>query len=77
LTKWQISALQRWRTLENVREATNALRSTVSLVHRIGHLPVTEDVRNFVRAALDDLDEVRLYSRHHLIPPLSSLNSFW
>ncbi|KAH7091884.1 phosphatidylinositol-glycan biosynthesis class S protein-domain-containing protein [Auriculariales sp. MPI-PUGE-AT-0066] len=59
LTKWQLSALQRWRTLENVREATDALRSTIKLIHRIGHLPVKEDVRTFVNAALDDLDELR------------------
>ncbi|KZV79584.1 hypothetical protein EXIGLDRAFT_734824, partial [Exidia glandulosa HHB12029] len=59
LTRWQLAALLRARTLENARSASEALRSIVALVAQIGHLPVKEDVRALVRAALDDLDAMR------------------
>ncbi|EJD39576.1 hypothetical protein AURDEDRAFT_116108 [Auricularia subglabra TFB-10046 SS5] len=62
LTRWQLAALLRARTLENARSAAEALRSIVALVAQIGHLPVKEDVRALVRAALDDLDEVQKYT---------------
>jgi len=50
----------RARIRENAREATTALRSTISLVSRIGQMPVREDVRSIVHDALDDLDQLRV-----------------
>ncbi|KAI3613272.1 gpi transamidase component pig-s [Moniliophthora roreri] len=55
LTPWQIDALLRQRTSENIARTRDTLRSTVSLVEQIENMPVGEKVRDDVQDALKTL----------------------
>lgn len=59
LSPWQLDALLRRRTLENVKGATETLESIVRLVHQIQSMPVKLDVVGDVVSALNALDTVR------------------
>ena len=52
LSDWQLDALLRHRTLENVHDSTETLQSIVKLVDRIKNMPVKEDVRGDIQGAL-------------------------
>jgi len=52
LSDWQLDALLRRRTLENVHDSTETLQSIVKLVDRIKNMPVKEDVRGDIQDAL-------------------------
>lgn len=61
LSPWQIDALLRRRTLENVNGARETLESIVKLVHQIRNMPVKANVREDVVGALDALEQLRPY----------------
>jgi phosphatidylinositol glycan class S len=62
LSDWQLDALLRRRTLENVHDSTETLQSIVKLVDRIKNMPVKEDVRGDIQDALLASDMVGLSS---------------
>ena len=55
LTQWQLDALLRRRTDENIKRSRETLTSTVRLVNSIRGLPVGEAVRNDVTESLNSL----------------------
>ncbi|EPQ52232.1 hypothetical protein GLOTRDRAFT_80455 [Gloeophyllum trabeum ATCC 11539] len=57
VSSWQIDALLRRRTVENVREAQQTLESIVKLVEQIENMPVGKDVKQDVEGALRALDQ--------------------
>lgn len=59
LSDWQLDALYRRRTIENLKDSTEALSSIVKLVDQIQNMPVGRDVRDDVENALDNIDKVR------------------
>jgi len=59
LSEWQINALLRRRTRENAEGAGQTLKSIVSLVEKLGNMPVGMDVRGDVLRALEELESVR------------------
>lgn len=58
LSDWQIDALMRRRTAENVKNTQETLTSIVKLVNQIDNMPVKEDVRDDVQGALEALEQV-------------------
>lgn len=70
LSPWQIDALLRIRTLENVNNARETLESIVKLLHQIQNMPVKTNVREDVVGALDALERLRPY-----IPSLTRSSS--
>jgi phosphatidylinositol glycan class S len=61
LSNWQIDALMRRRTAENVKNTQETLTSIVKLVNQINNMPVKEDVRDDVQGALEALEPVGFY----------------
>ncbi|KAI0078298.1 hypothetical protein K474DRAFT_1641640 [Panus rudis PR-1116 ss-1] len=57
-TDWQLDALVRRRTAENVKDSQETLQSIVSLVNQIENMPVGQDVRGDVQGALDALNQI-------------------
>ncbi|EKM76786.1 hypothetical protein AGABI1DRAFT_108623 [Agaricus bisporus var. burnettii JB137-S8] len=57
LSDWQIDALMRRRTAENVKNTQETLTSIVKLVNQIDNMPVKEDVRDDVQGALEALEQ--------------------
>ncbi|KAG6820272.1 hypothetical protein H0H93_003103 [Arthromyces matolae] len=66
VTKWQLDALLRYRTLSNAEQSQDTLRSIVSLVDRIENMPVGQDVRGDVEDALSALEELLKTSNQSL-----------
>ena len=64
LSDWQLDALIRRRTLENVHESQDTLLSIVKLVDQIEDMPVGEDVRGDIEDALEALNKVNILSGH-------------
>ena len=58
-TDWQLDALVRLRTRQNVANSKETLKSIVALVNSIENMPVGQDVKGDVQEALDALDLVR------------------
>lgn len=59
LSPWQLDAILRRRTLENVHTATDTLLNIVELVEeKIQNMPVGQDVRGDVEIALGALEKV-------------------
>lgn len=58
LSEWQLDALYRQRTIENLKDSTGALSSIVKLVDQIQNMPVGLDVRGDVENALDAIEKV-------------------
>ncbi|KAF7344519.1 GPI transamidase component PIG-S [Mycena sanguinolenta] len=58
LTGWQLDALLRRRTLENVQNAQDTLKSIVKLVDQIENMPVGLDVKGDVQNSLTALDQM-------------------
>lgn len=58
LSPWQIDALLRTRTLENIHSTRDTLESIVKLVHQIQNMPVKANVRGDVVGALDALQRL-------------------
>ncbi|EJU02454.1 hypothetical protein DACRYDRAFT_107371 [Dacryopinax primogenitus] len=56
ITPWQLDALKRRRSLENIANSADALRSIVHLVNQIENMPVGQDVLGQVDGALAALD---------------------
>ncbi|KZS87266.1 hypothetical protein SISNIDRAFT_447022 [Sistotremastrum niveocremeum HHB9708] len=55
ISQWQLDALMRRRTIENVNRSVDALNSIVKVVNSIQQMPVGKDVREDVNTALDAL----------------------
>ncbi|CAL1699248.1 unnamed protein product [Somion occarium] len=53
---WQLDALIRQRTGENVKDSQETLESIVKLVNQIQNMPVGKDVKGDVQSALDALE---------------------
>ena len=70
-TDWQLDALVRLRTKENVDNSKDTLKSIVALVNQIENMPVGQDVKGDVQSALNALDMVR---RARNLSHLRSLN---
>ncbi|KAF8884920.1 phosphatidylinositol-glycan biosynthesis class S protein-domain-containing protein [Gymnopilus junonius] len=66
LSDWQLDALVRRRTFENVQGSRDTLLSIVKLVDQIENMPVGEDVRGDVDDALEALNKVYELSRQSL-----------
>jgi phosphatidylinositol glycan class S len=58
LTEWQLEALMRRRTTENVRDTKQTLGSIIRLVDSIKNMPVGDIVMNDVNNALEFLSQV-------------------
>ncbi|KAJ6495282.1 phosphatidylinositol-glycan biosynthesis class S protein-domain-containing protein [Mycena sanguinolenta] len=58
LTGWQLDALLRRRTQENVQNAQDTLKSIVKLVDQIDNMPVGLDVKGDVQNSLTALDQM-------------------
>ncbi|KAF8524289.1 phosphatidylinositol-glycan biosynthesis class S protein-domain-containing protein [Hysterangium stoloniferum] len=58
VSEWQLDALLRKRTLENIHDSKEALSSIVTLVSQIGNMPVGQDVKGDIQDALDAIDQV-------------------
>lgn len=58
LSEWQLDALLRRRTLENIRDSKEALASIIKLVAQIENMPVGQDVKGDVQGALDAIEQV-------------------
>ena len=58
-TDWQLDALVRLRTRQNVDNSKQSLKSIVALVDQIKNMPVGQDVKGDVQGALDALESVR------------------
>jgi len=58
LTEWQLDALLRRRTRENVRGSVEALSSILKLTDRIENMPIGPDVRGNFTEALVALEQV-------------------
>ncbi len=58
-TDWQLDALVRLRTRQNVENSKETLESIVALVNQIENMPVEQDVKGDVQGALNALDLVR------------------
>jgi phosphatidylinositol glycan class S len=58
LSDWQLDALLRHRTSENILSSQQTLYSIVKLVDQIGAMPVDQKVRGDVHNALAALEEV-------------------
>jgi phosphatidylinositol glycan class S len=58
LSDWQVDALRRRRTAENVKNTQETLTSIIKLVNQINNMPVKEDVRDDVQGALEALEQV-------------------
>jgi len=74
ITEWQLDALFRRRTRENVKDSRDALGSTTRLVDSITSLPVGKAVRDDVRGALDSLFTLHLSSSEATAALLSPLD---
>lgn len=72
-TDWQLDALVRLRTRQNVENSKETLKSIVALVDQIENMPVGQDVKGDVQDALSALDMVRLDCGSHLQRGLTSL----
>ncbi|KAI0346662.1 hypothetical protein BDW22DRAFT_1352823 [Trametopsis cervina] len=57
-TDWQLDALVRLRTKQNVENSKETLKSIVALVNQIENMPVGQDVKGDVLGALDALETV-------------------
>ncbi|KAI0696818.1 phosphatidylinositol-glycan biosynthesis class S protein-domain-containing protein [Cytidiella melzeri] len=57
-TDWQLDALVRLRTRQNVDNSKETLKSIVALVNQIENMPVGQDVKGDVQGALNALDMV-------------------
>jgi phosphatidylinositol glycan class S len=73
LTDWQLDALLRRRTLENVRGSQDTLLSIIKLVEQIGNMPVGRGVKDDVNGALTALEKVLA---HILLPEPTILTCF-
>lgn len=60
LSDWQLDALLRHRTSENILSSQQTLHSIVKLVDQIEAMPVDQSVRENVHNALSALEEVYL-----------------
>jgi len=58
ISEWQLDALLRRRTLENIRDSKEALASIIKLVDQIENMPVGQDVKGDVQEALDAIEQV-------------------
>ncbi|KAF7426157.1 GPI transamidase component [Pleurotus ostreatus] len=58
ISRWQLEALLRRRTLENTHSSQDTLRSIVTLVDQIEGMPVGWNVKDDILDALDALDKV-------------------
>lgn len=65
-TDWQLDALVRLRTRQNVDNSKDTLKSIVALVNQIENMPVGQDVKGDVQGALNALDKVQLLSSQSL-----------
>lgn len=59
-TDWQLDALVRLRTRQNVENSRETLKSIVALVRQIENMPVGQDVKGDVLGSLNALEMVRL-----------------
>lgn len=59
LSSWQLDTMLRKRSIENIRDSQDTLRSIVRLVNQIENMPVGEKVRGAVDASLAALRQVR------------------
>lgn len=57
-TDWQLDALIRLRTKQNIDNSRDTLKSIVALVDQIENMPVGQDVKGDVQGSLDALDKV-------------------
>lgn len=68
LSEWQVDALMRRRTRENVEGAVQTLNSIVKLVDQLKNMPVGMDVKGDVLHSLEQLEEVRVIQKKvHLL----------
>lgn len=58
LSKWQIDALMRRRTRENMEGSAQTLTSIIKLVDKLENMPVGMDVKGDVLRALEELEQV-------------------
>ncbi|GJJ14981.1 hypothetical protein Clacol_009251 [Clathrus columnatus] len=58
LSEWQLDALYRRRTIENMKDSADTLSSIVKLVDQIQNMPVGLDVRGDVENALHAIERV-------------------
>jgi phosphatidylinositol glycan class S len=58
LSIWQVDALMRRRTRENVEGSAQTLASIIKLVDKLENMPVGMDVKGDVLRALEQLEEV-------------------
>ena len=58
LSKWQVDALMRRRTRENMEGSAQTLASIIKLVDKLENMPVGMDVKGDVLRALEQLEEV-------------------
>jgi phosphatidylinositol glycan class S len=61
LSDWQLDALLRYRTSENILGSQQTLYSIIKLVDQIENMPVDQTVRGDVHDALTALGEVRFF----------------
>lgn len=59
ITGWQLDALLRRRSMENVKGSQDTLRSIIKLVDQIENMPVGQNVKGDIQDALLALDNVR------------------
>lgn len=71
---WQLDALIRQRTGENVKDSQETLESIVKLVNQIQNMPVGKDVKGDVQSALDALERVRIVNALVVTSTLIVLN---
>ncbi|KAI0806266.1 phosphatidylinositol-glycan biosynthesis class S protein-domain-containing protein [Irpex lacteus] len=69
-TDWQLDALVRLRTRQNVENSKETLKSIVALVNQIENMPVGQDVKGDVQGALNALDLVFAESSTSLMSAL-------
>lgn len=67
---WQLDALMRLRTRQNVENSKDTLTSIVALVKQIENMPVGHDVKGDVQSALDSLSAVRICHNRAMSRPL-------
>lgn len=58
LSDWQLDALLRHRTLQNILNSQQTLDSIMKLVDQLESMPVDQKVRGYVHNALSALEEV-------------------
>ncbi|KDQ58611.1 hypothetical protein JAAARDRAFT_47014 [Jaapia argillacea MUCL 33604] len=73
LTTWQLDALLRRRSVENVAGCQETLQSIVKLVDQIPNMPVGQDVRGDILQALSELEQT--YDAAKTSPQLALVHS--